>query len=144
MKRGIKRTAAGAAPRESHPSGGLPEPYSLPVTPRRLKTAARSDYDDKGVPLCPLRVVARKLPHLLHGESVCRSLITGVPTFGREIRSWRTLRPARRRRDVSVCLMLRRNYPPGFLCQAAWLPDGKGNIRRRPGLVQVKTQDRDN
>ena len=135
--------AAGTAPRESHPSGGLPKPYSLPVTPRRLKTAARSDYDDKGVPLCPLRVVARKLPRLLHGESVCRSLITGVPSIGLEIRSWRILRPARRRRDVSVCLMLRRNYPPGFLCQAAWRPNGKGNTRHRPGLVQVKTQDRE-
>ena len=62
--------AAGAAPREFHPSGGLPEPYSLPATPHRLKTAARSDCDCKGVPLFLPRVVARKLPHLLHGEGV--------------------------------------------------------------------------
>lgn len=76
--------AAGAAPREFHPSGGLPEPYSLPATPHRLKTAARSDCDCKGVPLFLLCVLARKLPRLLHGEGVGRSFVTVVPSCGLE------------------------------------------------------------
>ena len=62
--------AAGAAPRDFHPRVVLTRPYSLPATPHRLKTAARSDCDCKGVPLFLPRVVARKLPHLLHGEGV--------------------------------------------------------------------------
>lgn len=69
--------AAGAAPRVFHPSGGLPEPYSLPATPHRLKTAARSDYDGKGVPLFLPRVLARRLPYLLYGGGMYRSLPMG-------------------------------------------------------------------
>lgn len=68
------RMAAGAAPRDFHPRVVLTRPYSLPATPRCLKTVARSDYDDKGVPLFLPRVLARKLPYLLHGEGVDRSL----------------------------------------------------------------------
>ena len=123
-----KRTAAGAAPRASHPSDGLPEPYSWPVTPRRLKTAARSDYDDKGVPGL-LRVVARKLPRLLHGKGVCRSLITGVTSCGLETRSWRTLRPARRRRDVSVCPILHRDLAGLSLNEVPGSRMERGDIR---------------
>lgn len=76
-KRGRKRTAVGTAPRDFHPRVILTRPYSLPATPRCLKTVVRSDYDDKGVPLFLLYVLARKLPHLLYGEGVDRSLPKG-------------------------------------------------------------------
>lgn len=92
------------------------EPCSLPATPHRLNTAARSDCDYKGVSprLC---VVARKLPNLLHGS------VFSLAPFER---SWRTVRTARHKRKVSVCLMLHGNYPPGFLCQRADYPVWKG------------------
>lgn len=69
--------AVGAAPRDFHPRVVLTRPYSLPATPHRLKTAARSDCDCKGVPLFLLRVLARRLPYLLFGGGVDRSLPMG-------------------------------------------------------------------
>ena len=47
------------------------------------ETAARSDYDDKGVPLCSLRVVASKLPCLLDGGYVGRSRFPVFPISGK-------------------------------------------------------------
>ena len=57
--------------------------------------------------------------------------------FAHSKRSWRTSRPARRRRDVSVCLILRRNYPPGFLCQKPCPRVWKGRTRPGGGFTQA-------
>jgi len=72
------RQTTGSVPisREFHPSDGLPEPPSLPVT-----VLSRSDYDGTGVSLSSLQVMA-KLGAAQHFESVL-SLIPfgsrGVP-----------------------------------------------------------------
>ena len=74
---------------------------------RCLRRFKRSDYDGKGVSLSCLRVVARRLPHLLYGP--VKSL--RLSRWGKA--SWRTCRPARRRQNVSVCPMTRRHCPAG-------------------------------
>ena len=57
-----------------HPHAVLARPYLLPATPRRLITVVRSGCSCKGVSLSCLCVVARKLPRLLCGPCVSRSL----------------------------------------------------------------------
>ena len=74
---------------------------------RCLRRFKRSDYDGKGVSLSYLRVVARRLPHLLYGP--VKSL--RLSRWGKA--SWRTCRPARHRQNVSVCPMTRRHCPAG-------------------------------
>ena len=110
--------AAGAAPRESHPSGGLPEPYSLPVTPGRMRRLHARTMTIREYHYAP----CASLPASCHAcftvsMLVARSFL--FPFLRIEKRSWRIPRPARRREDVSVCRILHRNYPPGFLCQGA-------------------------
>ena len=74
------------APRESHPRVVLTRPCSLPATPYRLNTAARSDCDCKGVSPC-LCVVARGSPHPLCGlvwfaPPVPKESILAHPPYG--------------------------------------------------------------
>ena len=135
--------AAGAAPRESHPSGGLPEPYSLPVTPGRLRRlhARTMTIREYHYALCV------SLPASCHacftvGMLVARSFQSFL-FLRMNKRSWRIPRPALRREDVSVCRILHRNYPPGFLCQGtirgtAWK---EGNTQR-PALNQFRSKFR--
>ena len=114
----------------SHSSSTGISPPSIPLGPTHcLRRSERSDYGCKGVP-DPLCVVAHALPNAFYsGVVIARSIYR---------KSWRTCRPARHRRDVSVCLILRRNYPPGFLFQSAgasmpdrWGKEREGNLPRR-------------
>lgn len=70
----------------------------------------------------------------------CQTHFTAGVVIARSIyrKSWRTCRSAQHRRDVSICLILRRNYPPGFLFQSAgasmpdrWGKEREGNLPRR-------------
>ena len=93
--------AVGTAPRESHPPAVC---RALPIAcdASNARTVAVREY----LSFC----VSSPMSSHAHFP---------VQVWDRSLqqRSWRTSRPARHRRDVSVCLMLRRNYPPGFLCQ---------------------------
>ena len=107
--------AAGAAPRESHPSGDLPEPYSLPVTPGRLRRLHARTMTIREYHYAP----CVSLPASCHacftvGMLVARSF-QKFSFLRMKKRSWRIPRPARRREDVSVCRILHRNYPPVYL-----------------------------
>lgn len=134
--------AAGAAPRESHPSGGLPEPYSLPVTPGRLRRlhARTMTIREYHYALCV------SLPASCHACFTVGMLVArffqSFPFLRMKKRSWRIPRPARRREDVSVCRILHRNYPPGFLCQGTQIlrPNAGARKGREPCPVYLGRQ----
>lgn len=87
-----QRTAAGAAPREFHPSDGLPKPCPSPATLLTLGLWLQ------GSTIIPFAHPRPQAATLHYGESVCRSAYP--PGYG----SWRTHRTARRKRDVSFVL----------------------------------------
>ena len=87
-----QRTAAGAAPREFHPSDGLPKPCPSPATLLTLGLWLQ------GSTIIPFAHPRPQAATLHYGESVCRSAYP--PGYG----SWRTHRTAQRKRDVSFVL----------------------------------------
>ena len=102
MKVGRKeRTAAGTAPRESHPRVVLTRPCSLPATLQTLGLRRQGSI----IVLSARRRPQAATPALRPGK------IAPLIPMGKA--SWRTCRPARHRQNVSVCPMTRRHCPAG-------------------------------
>ena len=111
-ERGRKRTAAGTAPRESHPCVVLTRPCSLPATLQTLGLRRQGSI----IVLSARRRPQAATPALRPGK------IAPLIRWGKA--SWRTCRPARRRQNVSVCPMTRRHCPAGVFVKEQ-RPPGK-------------------
>ena len=96
-----ERTAAGTAPRESHPRVVLTRPCSLPATLQTLGLRRQGSI----IVLSARRRPQAATPALRPGK------IAPLIPMGKA--SWRTCRPARHRQNVSVCPMTRRHCPAG-------------------------------
>ena len=120
--------------RWQQPTGISPLHFSCSPT-HCLRRSERSDFDSKGVSACRY-VMARKQLRLHYGVVMIAPLFRekhrGAPTVRLDTDS-----------NVSVCPMMHRHCPAGFLCQrtrkgTVW----KGEQHTMPTLNQVKSKSR--